>query len=131
MTTTSTARTGYLLLSTCRNLAGNIVFRQVGCATPHADGEGFDLTVFEKPNPRGELLLRTERIQQAHEVAPITDKPHRGCLHKHLQAKLYYKMVYPYPGEVFDDDRVEYEWHRAFAQACFTEDDWDHVHRFM
>jgi hypothetical protein len=104
----------------------------VGSATPHADGEGFDLTFSDKPNPHGELLLRAEQVKEApHATAVPADQPYRGHLRKHSQAKLYYKLLYPYPGEVFDDDRIEYQWHRAFAHACFTEEDWKLLHRFL
>jgi hypothetical protein len=132
MNTPSRNRVIYLIISERRNLSGETYWCQVGCATPHADGNGFDLTFIEKPNPRGELMLVAENIEEPPVEPAVPSKPpYRGLLRKHSQAKLYYKVLYPYPGEVFDDDRVEYQWPRAFARTCFTQDDWEHVHRFL
>lgn len=126
-------RATYTLYSQRRRLSGEIYWSVVGHAEPHADKEGFNLILFDRPNPRGELVLRLDRYAVPPEdtAAPPAKPLHRGHLQQHSQAKLYYQLLHPYPGTVLDDDRIEYEWLRAFAHICFTKDDWALIHRFL
>ena len=41
-----------------------------------------------------------------------------------LEAALYAELIYPPPGTRLDQDRVDFDWHRATAAVCFTRAQW-------